>query len=153
MLPSLTRKTLARKNTQEKRLVFRLKALSLLKNMFSLYFSPISKLWARKKVVSKVLVFWRYSKTLIKYLDFVSKSSLSSNYLRSNRKYMSSINRVSISEEDSSRTPVSWSFSCELLGVVWTNPSMWAKERRNAYIKENLSMSICHGNFLLYSLG
>ena len=136
--------------------------------MFSLYFSPIAKLWARKKVVSKVLVFLRYSKTLMKYqldrqvlliahaffkIDFVSKSSLSSNYLRSNRKYMSSINRVSISEEDSSRTPVSWSFSCELLGVVWTNPSMWAKERRNAYIKENLTMSICHANFLLNRKG
>ena len=32
--------------------------------MFCLYFSPIAKLWPRKKVIFKVFVFWRYSKIL-----------------------------------------------------------------------------------------
>ena len=64
MLSSLTWKTLARKNIKkQKRLVFRLKALFLLKNIFCLYFSPIAKLWRRKKIF-KVFIFWRYSKTL-----------------------------------------------------------------------------------------
>ena len=66
MLSSLTWKTLARKNIKKQnRLVFRLKALFLLKNIFCLYFSPIAKLWPRKKVIFKVFVSWRYSKTLI----------------------------------------------------------------------------------------
>ena len=59
MLPSLTWKTL-----EQRRLVFRLKALFLLENVFCLYFSPIAKLWPRKKIIFKVFVFWRYSKTL-----------------------------------------------------------------------------------------
>ena len=62
MLSSLTWETLARKDKQ-KRLVFRLKAFFLLKNIFCLYFSPIAKLWRRKKIF-KVFIFWRYSKTL-----------------------------------------------------------------------------------------
>ena len=65
MLSSLTWKTLARKNIKKQnRLVFRLKALFLLKNIFCLYFSPVVKLWPRKKVIFKVFIFSRYSKTL-----------------------------------------------------------------------------------------
>ena len=64
MLSSLTWEMFARKNIKkQKRLVFRLKALFLLKNIFCLYFSPIAKLWRRKKIF-KVFIFWRYSKTL-----------------------------------------------------------------------------------------
>ena len=60
LLSSLTWKTLAQKNIKaQKRLVFRLKSLFLLKNMFCLYFSPIAKLEPRKKSH-----FWSYSKTL-----------------------------------------------------------------------------------------
>ena len=51
---------------------------------------------------------------------------------------MSSIDRVSISEVDSSITTTFWSLSCEHVGVFSTNP---AKERRTAEVKENLSMS------------
>ena len=65
ILSSLTWEMLARKNTKKhKRLVLRLEALYLVKNIFCLYFSPIPKLWSRKKVIFKVFVFWRYSKTL-----------------------------------------------------------------------------------------
>ena len=32
--------------------------------MFCLSFSPIAKLWSRKKVIFEVFVFWRYSRTL-----------------------------------------------------------------------------------------
>ena len=35
------------------------------------------------------------------------------------------------------------------LGVVCSNPSMWAKKRWNAEVKEILSMSIFNVNFLL----
>ena len=35
------------------------------KKIFCLDFSPIAKLWPRKKVIFKVFIFWRYSKTLI----------------------------------------------------------------------------------------
>ena len=69
-------------------------------------------------------------------------ANLSSNYLRSHREYMSSINGVFISEGGSSITPVFWSLSCEHLGVVGTNPSIWANERRTAEVKEIHSMSI-----------
>lgn len=67
-------------------------------------------------------------------------SNLSSNYLRNHRKCMSSINKASISEGDSSITLVSWSLSSELLGVVCTDSLMWAKVRRTAGVKENFSM-------------
>ena len=78
MLSSLTWKTLARKNIKKQnRLVFRLKALFLLKNIFCLYFSPIAKLWPRKKVIFKVFVFWRYSKTLIKRRSKVQEKNMS----------------------------------------------------------------------------
>ena len=63
MLSSLTWKTLVWKKKQKK-LVFRLKALFLLKNIFCLYFSKIAKLWPRKEVIFRVFVFWRYYKTL-----------------------------------------------------------------------------------------
>ena len=64
-LLSLTWEMLARKNIKKpKRLVLRLETLYLVKNIFCLYFSPIPKLWSRKKVVFKVFVFSRYSKTL-----------------------------------------------------------------------------------------
>ena len=49
---------------RETKIAFRLKALFFLKNIFCLYFSPIAKLWPRKKVIFKVFVFWKYSKTL-----------------------------------------------------------------------------------------
>ena len=78
--------------------------------------------------------------TLFKF-DFISKWNLSSNYLRSHKEYMPSINRLFISEGGSSITPVFWSLSCEHLGVVCTNPSMWANERQTAEVKEILSMS------------
>ena len=67
MLWSLTWKTLAQKNIKkQKKVVFRWKALFLLKKyIFCLDFSPIAKLWPRKKVIFKVFIFWRYSKTLI----------------------------------------------------------------------------------------
>ena len=49
-LSSLTWEMLARKNIKKhKRLVLRLEALYLVKNIFCLYFSPIPKLWSRKK--------------------------------------------------------------------------------------------------------
>ena len=65
MLSGLIWKTLARKNLKKQsRLVFLLKALFLLKTIFCLYFSPIVKLWRRKKVIFKVFVFWKYSKNL-----------------------------------------------------------------------------------------
>ena len=64
-LSSLTWEMLARKNIKKhKRLALRLEALYLVKNIFRLYFSPIPKLWSRKKVIFKVFVFWRYFKTL-----------------------------------------------------------------------------------------
>ena len=67
-LSSLTWEMLAWKNIKKhKRLVLHLEALYLVKNIFCLYFSPIPKLWSRKKVIFKVFVFWRYSKTL-KYI-------------------------------------------------------------------------------------
>ena len=67
-LSSLTWEMLARKNIKKhKRLVLRLEALYLVKNIFCLYFSPIPKLWSRKKVIFKVFVFWRYSKALIAF--------------------------------------------------------------------------------------
>ena len=66
-LSSLTWEMLARKNIKKhKRLVLRLEALYLVKNIFCLCFSPVPKLWSRKKVIFKV--FWRYSKTLSKNL-------------------------------------------------------------------------------------
>ena len=43
-------------------------------------------------------------------------------------KYPQRIHRGSIPEEDSSVTPVSWSFISERLGVVCTNPPLWEKE-------------------------
>ena len=50
MLSGLTWETLMRKNIKkQKRLVFRLGALFSLKNIICLYFSPIAKLWTRKK--------------------------------------------------------------------------------------------------------
>ena len=65
MTSSLTWKTFLRKNIKkQRRLVFRLKALFVLKNIFCLYSSPIAKLWSRKKVIFKVFVFWRYPTTL-----------------------------------------------------------------------------------------
>ena len=75
MLSSFNWKTLARKNIKkQKRLVFCLRALFLLKNIFCLYFSPIAKLWPRKKAIFKVFVFWRYSKTYLKeFLQKISK--------------------------------------------------------------------------------
>ena len=36
------------------------------RSILCLYFSPIPKLWSRKKVIFKVFVFWRYSKTINK---------------------------------------------------------------------------------------
>ena len=49
-LSSLTWEMLARKNIKKhKRLVLRLEALYLVKNIFYLYYSPITKLWPRKK--------------------------------------------------------------------------------------------------------
>ena len=66
MLSSLTWKTLARKNIKkQKKLVFRLKALFLLKKIFFFFFSPIANLWPRQKVIFEFFfIFWRYSKTL-----------------------------------------------------------------------------------------
>ena len=64
-LSSLTWEMLAWENIKKhKRLVLRLEALYLVKNIFCLYFSPIPKLWTRKKVIFKVFAFWRYFKTL-----------------------------------------------------------------------------------------
>ena len=64
------KKVSAKKHKETNRLVFRLKALFSLKNIFCFYFSPIVKLWPRKKVIFKVFVFWRYSKTLSKFKWF-----------------------------------------------------------------------------------
>ena len=65
-LSSLAWEMLARKNIKKhETLVLRLEALYLVKNIFCLYFSPIPKLWSRKKVIFKFFVFWRYSKTLM----------------------------------------------------------------------------------------
>ena len=64
-LSSLTWEMLVWKNIKKhKRLFLHLEALYLVKNIFCLYFSPIPKLWSRKKVIFKVFVFWRYSKIL-----------------------------------------------------------------------------------------
>ena len=85
MLWSLTWKTLARKNIKKQnRLAFRLKALFLLKNIFCLYFSPIVKLWPRKKVIFKVFIFSRFSKTLSCRSDRYSKTLNNMNCLRQN---------------------------------------------------------------------
>ena len=54
---------------KHKRLVLRLEALYLVKDIFCLYFSPTPKLWSRKKVF-KVFVFWRYSKTLMQNCNY-----------------------------------------------------------------------------------
>ena len=70
MLWGLTWETLAWKNIKkQKRLAFHLKELFLLKNIVCPYFSPIAKLWSRKKVIFKVFIFWRYSKTLKKNIN------------------------------------------------------------------------------------
>ena len=59
MLSSLTWKTLVRKNIKkQKRLVFRLKALFLLKKMFWLYFSPIARSFFFDKVAGLSLRLW-----------------------------------------------------------------------------------------------
>ena len=55
----------AKKLKETKRARIRLKALFLLKNIFCLQFSLITKtLIKKKKIIFKVFVFWRYSKTL-----------------------------------------------------------------------------------------
>ena len=55
----------AKKLKEAKRARIRLKALFLLKNIFCLQFSLIAKtLIKKKKIIFKVFVFWRYSKTL-----------------------------------------------------------------------------------------
>ena len=65
-LSSLTWEMLAREIIKKhRRLALRLEALYLVKNILCLYFSPIPKLWSRKKIIFKVFVFRRYSKTLI----------------------------------------------------------------------------------------
>ena len=67
MLSGLTWETLMRKNIKkQKRLVFRLGALFSLKNIICLYFSPIAKLWTRKKKIMVMVVMvvkWNGSKT------------------------------------------------------------------------------------------
>ena len=40
-----------------------------------IFISPIPKLWSRKKVIFKVFVFWRYSKTLSKIDNLLDKHS------------------------------------------------------------------------------
>ena len=58
MLSSLTWKTSAQKKHKEaKKACFRLKALFLLKNMFSFYFSSIAKLIFLKKLILKFSFF------------------------------------------------------------------------------------------------
>ena len=64
MLPSLTWKTLVRKNKKKEKLCSSFKSIIFVKNISCLYFSPIAKLWPWKNVIFKVFVFWRYSKTL-----------------------------------------------------------------------------------------
>ena len=54
-----------------------------LKTLFCLYLSPIGKLWPRKKVILKVLVFWSYSKTLIiSKLAIIKESKISTSWLK-----------------------------------------------------------------------
>ena len=62
------------KKHKHKRFVLRLEALYLVKNVFCLYFSPIPKLWSRKKVIFKVFIFWRYSKTLMRRYVLLSSA-------------------------------------------------------------------------------
>ena len=62
-----------KKTKKHKRLLLRLEALYLVKIIFCLYFSPIPKLWSRKKVIFKVFSFWRYSK-ILKLLQKVENS-------------------------------------------------------------------------------
>ena len=58
MLSSFTWETLAKKNIKkQKELAVRLKALFLLKNIFCLFFSPISKLQPQKMSFLKFLFF------------------------------------------------------------------------------------------------
>ena len=64
MLSSLTWKMLAQKNIKkQKKLVFRF-IIFVKKNMICLYFSPVAKLWSRRKVLFENCIFWRYSETL-----------------------------------------------------------------------------------------
>ena len=70
MLSSLTWEKLARKNIKKKkRFEFRLTALFLLKNIFCLYFSPIVKLWQRKKSHFQSFRFLKVLQDLNAFLD------------------------------------------------------------------------------------
>ena len=54
----------AKTHKETKKAFISFKSIFLLKNIFCLYFSPIANFWPRKKVIFKVFIFWRYSKTL-----------------------------------------------------------------------------------------
>ena len=53
-----------KKHKETKKGFISFKSIIFVKNMFCLSFSPIAKLWSRKKVTFEVFVFWRYSRTL-----------------------------------------------------------------------------------------
>ena len=47
------------------------KSIIFVKNIFYFYFSPIAKLWPRKKVIFKVFVFSKYSIQDLKIITFM----------------------------------------------------------------------------------
>ena len=77
MLSSLTWKTLARRNIKkQKRLVFRLKASFCLKTYFAFTLVQSQNSDQEKKVIFKVFIFWRYSKTLKETCNSLKKWTL-----------------------------------------------------------------------------
>ena len=75
----------AKKHKETKQACISFKSIIFVKNIFCLYFSPIVKLWPRKKVIFKVFIFSRFSKTLSCRSDkkkacfFIKRNRIASN--------------------------------------------------------------------------